>query len=255
MKRKVLIQQLRKLELKHSIKIIHAAESGSRQWGFESKDSDYDIRFIYRRHPRHVVSPFSFRDVIEHREVYSGDILDIVGWDLSKTIVLMLKGNAQPHEWLSYPPLITIEDEAALLRSIEFSWEHLHNHYCGIATNNWTRYIHGRDFVRTKRYLYVIRGIANAQYVLRQKRVPPRSLPQTIALLKATPAFPEQEAFCDAAKILLHKKRQSELGVGKRITEIDGMLSLLVNRNPAPAKPDVSNLNVIYQKLIFGEEL
>ena len=35
------------LEEEHSIKIIFAVESGSRVWGMESKDSDYDIRGVY----------------------------------------------------------------------------------------------------------------------------------------------------------------------------------------------------------------
>ena len=37
------------IEQKEHLKIIYAVESGSRAWGFESIDSDYDVRFIYVR--------------------------------------------------------------------------------------------------------------------------------------------------------------------------------------------------------------
>ena len=45
----IIINKLKEIEDKYNIKILFAVESGSRACGFPSTDSDYDIRFIYKR--------------------------------------------------------------------------------------------------------------------------------------------------------------------------------------------------------------
>jgi len=43
----LILKKLAALEKKHNIKILLAVESGSREWGFESLDSDYDVRAVH----------------------------------------------------------------------------------------------------------------------------------------------------------------------------------------------------------------
>ncbi|WP_235338276.1 DNA polymerase beta superfamily protein [Paenibacillus wulumuqiensis] len=50
----------------------------SQAWGFPSRDSDYDVRFIYVHPPEWYLSIFDRRDVIEYP---ISDQLDINGWD------------------------------------------------------------------------------------------------------------------------------------------------------------------------------
>ena len=38
--------ELERIEKENDVKILFAVESGS-AWGFPSKDSDYDVRFVY----------------------------------------------------------------------------------------------------------------------------------------------------------------------------------------------------------------
>jgi predicted nucleotidyltransferase len=58
-------EELRKIEAAENVKIILAVESGSRAWGFESPDSDYDVRFIYVRNKEDYLRLDPVRDVIE----------------------------------------------------------------------------------------------------------------------------------------------------------------------------------------------
>ena len=58
-------QKLSDIEQKENVRIIYACESGSRAWGFESEDSDYDVRFVYVRNAQDYLRLEEKRDVIE----------------------------------------------------------------------------------------------------------------------------------------------------------------------------------------------
>ena len=45
----IILNKLKEIEEKENINIILAVEAGSRAWDFASKDSDYDVRFVYIR--------------------------------------------------------------------------------------------------------------------------------------------------------------------------------------------------------------
>ena len=93
--RETILKALKKIEEDYNVKVLYACESGSRAWGFPSKDSDYDVRFIYVHRPEHYLSidPIGVgnkRDVIE---VPINDLLDVSGWDLTKAAKLFRKSN------------------------------------------------------------------------------------------------------------------------------------------------------------------
>ena len=84
-----ILKELDNIEQTHGVQIIYACESGSRAWGFPSRDSDYDVRFIYAHPLEWYISIAEKRDVIELPIV---DILDINGWDIRKAFKLLRKG-------------------------------------------------------------------------------------------------------------------------------------------------------------------
>src|SRR5690606_797759 len=76
--------------------------SGSRAWGFESENSDYDVRFIYA-HPGDwylAVDLEDRRDVIEYEIV---DDIDLNGWDVRKALRLFARSNPAFVEWIKSP--------------------------------------------------------------------------------------------------------------------------------------------------------
>ncbi|MDR0515422.1 MAG: nucleotidyltransferase domain-containing protein, partial [Fibromonadaceae bacterium] len=90
-------KRLTEIENEHSVKILYAVESGSRAWGFESIDSDYDVRFIYLHNKNWYLSILPKREVIEYPIV---DEFDYSGWDLRKTLFLLNKSNPVLFEWI-----------------------------------------------------------------------------------------------------------------------------------------------------------
>jgi len=92
----IILRELKAIEERENVKILYACESGSRAWGFPSKDSDYDVRFIYIRPLNWYLSILDKRDVIE---LPINDVLDISGWDIRKALKLFKKSNPPMLEW------------------------------------------------------------------------------------------------------------------------------------------------------------
>ena len=88
------------IEREQDTRLLFAVESGSRAWGFASPDSDYDVRFVYKRGMREYVRMREQRDVIELPII--GD-LDINGWDIVKALTQFRKSNPSLLEWLHSP--------------------------------------------------------------------------------------------------------------------------------------------------------
>lgn len=165
-------RKLREIEEKENVRILFAAESGSRAWGFASADSDYDVRFIYVHPKDWYLGLEKKRDVIE---LPINEELDINGWDLNKTLKLLYVSNPTLFEWLSSPIVYRDSDDAAQLRGImssRFSPIKGVYHYLSMAVRNYTENLKG-ETVRAKKYFYVLRPILACRWILEKQLQPP----------------------------------------------------------------------------------
>lgn len=87
---KAIPAHLRSIEKQFNVKVLLAVDSGSRTWGFESQNSDWDVQFIYVHKPEWYLKVEEQRDVIEH--VYE-DNVDLAGWELRKALSLLRRSN------------------------------------------------------------------------------------------------------------------------------------------------------------------
>lgn len=158
---------LSEVERESNVRVLYACESGSRAWGFASKDSDYDVRFLYVHSRDWYLSIETGRDVIE--KMLPGD-LDVSGWELRKALRLLRKSNPPFYEWLR-SPIVYQEDSGFMeglrrLREDYYSSERCFLHYLHMAQGNIREYLTG-DVVWLKKYLYVLRPMLACRWIER----------------------------------------------------------------------------------------
>jgi predicted nucleotidyltransferase len=212
--------ELGKIEQEEQVRILYACESGSRAWGFPSKDSDYDVRFIYVRPIEWYLSIFDKRDVIE-RPI--SNLLDINGWDLRKALNLFRKSNPPLLEWLQSPiPYYTKYTVAKQIRSISplsFSPKSCMYHYFNMAKGNYREYLQG-EHVKIKKYFYVLRPILACGWIEAYDTMPPIAFDELVEAL-----IPQNsELHNDIAQLLRRKKAGEELDYEPRLHRVNDYL-------------------------------
>lgn len=183
--RALVMAKLNDIEEKEKVKILFAVESGSRAWGFPSKDSDYDVRFVYIRRPEWYLAIDKKRDVIEYP---INDLLDVNGWDIRKALGMLRKYNPALMEWLDSP--IVYQEEYKIMermrdiRSVYFARKTSMYHYLSMAASNYREYLKG-ETVKTKKYFYVLRPLLACMWLQQENCHPPLSF-QTLVETRLT---------------------------------------------------------------------
>lgn len=163
---------LNQIEQSKNIKILYACETGSRAWGFPSPDSDFDIRFIYRHHRDWYLSLSQLKDSLE---VMDGE-LDITGWDLKKSLVLLKKSNVPLIERFQSPIEYYAEEsfknDFKKLISDYYSPVAVFYHHYSLAKNFWEE-LKGKEEVKLKSYFYLIRSLLSCNWIIKDSSVLP----------------------------------------------------------------------------------
>ncbi len=248
-------QQIKTIENEYTVKILYACESGSRAWGFASKDSDWDIRFLYLHPPSWYLSVDleTKRDVIE---LPIANDLDFSGWDLRKALKLFYKSNPPLIEWL-YSPIVYRDqaDLAGRMRSMLpqfYSPRSCFYHYLHMAKRNYREFLKG-DTVWLKKYLYVLRPVLALQWMEQStKPVPVRfdDLLDTIL-----PTGPTRQAI---DQLLVMKKQGMEAKHGPAIPAINAFLDSELLRleskvgGQVKTQSSIAPLNDFFREMLSG---
>jgi len=235
--REEILQRIRRAEAEHDVKVLLAVESGSRAWGFESVNSDYDARFIYihRREWYLSVGLEEKRDVIEYPIV---DDIDLNGWDLRKALRLFWKSNPAFIEWIQSPILYAeLGSFAASVRQLVpaiYSCVSGVHHYRSMAKTNYRGYLKAEQ-VPLKKYFYVLRPLLSVRWLERYRTAAPIEFSKLLQLIDDEPAL-----LADINELLARKRAAQELGLADPVKSIDGFIEAELARlegfSPGPAE-------------------
>ncbi len=177
--RQRVVEALADVARREGVRVLLAVESGSRAWGFPSRDSDYDIRFIYLRPVADYLAVFPPRDVIE---CPIEDDIDMGGWDLRKALALLVRSNAVLLEWLSSPIVYRSETgpvvEIAQLAETHANQAALEYHYDRLARKHWPD---DSGELCVKSLCYALRPAFALKWLRDFRRPPPMDLPTLTA--------------------------------------------------------------------------
>lgn len=250
--RSEILSRIQRAESEYGVRVLLAVESGSRAWGFESPNSDYDARFIYANRPDWYLSVNleDKRDVIEYPII---DEIDLNGWDVRKALRLFARSNPAFVEWIQ-SPIVYLErggfaaDVRRLLPLVYSCVRGVH-HYRSMARTNYRGYLKA-DLVPLKKYFYVLRPLLSVRWLERYGRPAPIEFEKLLHLID------DQRTLLVDINSLLEKKRAApEMGLAPPVEsihafieqELERLESVQVQTSPLAA---MDNLNEVFRAVI-----
>jgi uncharacterized protein len=243
-------KELSRIEKTENVTVLYACESGSRAWGFESTDSDYDVRFIYLRRTSRYLAIDRGRDVIE-RPIENG--IDLSGWDLIKALGLLRKSNPPLLEWIQSPVVyrssFSLIEKLMQLLPKYYSPKACMFHYLRMAEGNFSGYLREKE-VWTKKYFYVLRPVLACMWIEKELGVVPTEFSKLVDAIVT-----DRELRGEIDGLLAEKKAGLELRKGPRNEIISSFTEQQILRlseaSPLPADTgDASALDRLFVDIL-----
>lgn len=237
--RATILSHLEDIERKYDVHVLLAVESGSRARGLFSNESDWDVRFVYVNRLDWYLKVNEGRDVIE--EMFD-DNIDMVGWELRKTLRLFQKSNPSLMEWLHSPVIYRADtDFLSRMRKLEpvyFNPIKTMYHYESLYIKHDKRYL--QDSANPlKRFLHYLRGILSCRWLEEHKTMPP------VLFSELVQATVEDDSIRQKINELIALKRQTKqndnLEVDASLVEYAHHLADHFEQTISDFRPDINH--------------
>jgi predicted nucleotidyltransferase len=247
----IIKNKIKEIKKTQAIRILFACESGSRAWGFPSSDSDYDVRFIYAHPQKWYLSLQERPDVIE---LPINKILDINGWDLKKSLKLLIKNNAVLYEWIQSPIVyaenVNFKNRFKEISKDCFSQIAAMHHYLNSAKKHFEKCIESKN-VKLKTYFYCLRSTLAAFWIYKEATIPPMELKVLLVLIDKNSHL--TNLIYDLLKLKTHQN-ESYLHTREALLEKFLIETIAVCESKALTLPgskhDFEALNTFFQEML-----
>lgn len=240
------------IEKENQIRILFACETGSRAWGFPSPDSDYDIRIIYVHEKDWYLSLTEKKDSLQ--QMLDNDLIDITGWDLRKSLRLLIKSNPALLERIQSSILYRHDDQflQPIIELANNSYSRIAtiHHYLSMAKKFFAEIV-DEDEYKLKKFFYALRSATACLWILEKQAIPP------IDFLKMLGGLDISTVLVARINHLISlKSTKSEAYFHSGEAELfafirECLLSAQAGANALPsAKPDMNKMDLFFRKML-----
>jgi len=219
--------------------------SGAHLYGFESVDSDIDLRGCFRLPPRALLGLRAPADTVEPQAEVDGTLVEAVSHEVGKYLRLLAKSNGYVLEQILSPLVVDGEDFLAELRPLarRFVTRTCYHHYRGFLRTR-RRVLEKEEPTKAKSLLYAYRVALTGIHLLRTGEVQPH-LPTLNEGLKL--AFvPDLIARKRAAEVV----RLPDMDAGFHVAELDRLQAELDRAFEESTLPEVGPLDELNEFLV-----
>lgn len=232
------------LEKQHRIKILFAIESGSRLWRIDSINSDYDVRFVFVRSIEDYLRIDKLEEVIEYKEKN----IEFVGFDIYKFSRLLRASNPNTIEWLLSNIVYYGKQPKEFLNFIirNFDPAAIFYHYFSMCKQNYLKYIKSGNGITYKKYLYAMRGLLNAIYIKKIKKIPPINFNLTLQKKDIIPESIRKRLL----KIIEFKKIGKEEEIVENCKTFDSFIEEQLKILKAPKSIKINQSDILMKEVL-----
>lgn len=231
------IKLLARVAESHRYPLLFATLSGSHLYGFDSPDSDFDLRGSHVLPAREVVGLGEGMTTVQNEQMIEGLEIDLVTHDIKKFFEMLLKRNGYVLEQLYSPIVIQTSDTFEELKSIARGCitRHHNYHYLGFAETQWKLFTKDPTPM-VKPLLYTYRVLLTGIHLLRTGEIEANLT-----------RLAEEAKLSHVTELIEHKRQAKEKAVltgadvGFHLREYERLRAELASAHAESTLPDISS--------------